>query len=1073
MPGKDPITQFGDLAALQAHTTEVVKLVTQISDAVKSVPEIALAYKNSSGSADLKKNTEDLVAVNKQLQDSMQKIVAMEAEIQALRTRGAATGKAQTDEQIRASVASRAETKARTDAIKAEGDAYRQLALEYNKAAAEAKRLQAVALKTGLKEDAEAAKLATTAALSMNVALKSIEKSVGDTRRNVGNYKDALRELERQLNATRHSMGVLAGYGDSAGGEMASLRLRANALTQEIARLKEESAMAGHAIGGEGGMLGSLKDFGKELLNQAAMFIGIYQAFEFFKTSITEFVHAQQEASKLNNILHNIGRQDAFDRLTEKADRMADKFKTIKSEDLVGVFDKLIVYGKLTENQINDLTPVIIDFAAQTGQSVEEATSVIIKAMEGNTRGLKEFGINIKKGGSEAENLKKIMTELKPRVEGAAQAFGETTAGEIKKTEVAIDEIKKKIGKELEPVIRTALQLLSQSLQGLETLFSRVAKAYKQMFESDKEIEADLVKEAVEKNKQTNENLGKFYVAGDKFSTQTKEQQAKLIKVYEANAKNSQDILTYLMAKGDKTGVYSNSINEFANQVERWRVAAAEAKRIMDDGVLGVGDDKKGKLDFTDYEEGFRQLREELEKWQAEAKGSLDAYTNEWRALWEKYHEAQQKISDTRDKDLQKVLENEEKEIITVKQGAAIQIKIEEDTEKALRYARDAYEANAAALVEKHRAELAAKQKARDEAELNEAIEHHKRMAKVMSDDADTHFREQVTVAKNNADADPSFGNLKKLAAAERDQKIRNQVKLLQEQKITQAEFDSDMEAANNEYLHKIGDAWARQIEKYGGMAVKAFGLVDGLEKAAAERAINNIQRQIDANNRLKEVETARISNSTLSETQKAAALITLDAKVAANNEALQRKQRDEKIKEAAFDKAKAILQITVSTAKAVAEALPNIPLSIIAAATGAAELAIAVAAPLPKYAAGTEHSKEGWALTDERGPEGYITPRGEAFVGNNQPTMRFLEEGTKIIPHEKLREYHSLQLMPRAQHDRQLERKLDKLNSTMERMEDIGREQVSATRRNKPIPHRETPDASPEFWARIYNACN
>jgi hypothetical protein len=65
----------------------------------------------------------------------------------------------------------------------------------------------------------------------------------------------------------------------------------------------------------------------------------------------------------------------------------------------------------------------------------------------------------------------------------------------------------------------------------------------------------------------------------------------------------------------------------------------------------------------------------------------------------------------------------------------------------------------------------------------------------------------------------------------------------------------------------------------------------------------------------------------------------------------------------------------------------------------GAAQLARAIAVPLPKYEKGTQSAKEGWAITDEKGPELYIEPGGKTFMGSDKgPVTRYLKAGTKVI---------------------------------------------------------------------------
>ena len=79
------------------------------------------------------------------------------------------------------------------------------------------------------------------------------------------------------------------------------------------------------------------------------------------------------------------------------------------------------------------------------------------------------------------------------------------------------------------------------------------------------------------------------------------------------------------------------------------------------------------------------------------------------------------------------------------------------------------------------------------------------------------------------------------------------------------------------------------KIEQGIEYAKEAEEVVAGFVRARYENELNAIQKNIDANNKAKEKETASIQNSTLSIQEKAAAQINLDAKVAASNEALQR----------------------------------------------------------------------------------------------------------------------------------------------------------------------------------------
>lgn len=61
------------------------------------------------------------------------------------------------------------------------------------------------------------------------------------------------------------------------------------------------------------------------------------------------------------------------------------------------------------------------------------------------------------------------------------------------------------------------------------------------------------------------------------------------------------------------------------------------------------------------------------------------------------------------------------------------------------------------------------------------------------------------------------------------------------------------------------------------------------------------------------------------------------------------------KQKQARIDKAVAIFQAVINTARAIVEALPNIPLAIIVGALGAAQIALIAAQPIPQFAEGAD----------------------------------------------------------------------------------------------------------------------
>lgn len=201
-------------------------------------------------------------------------------------------------------------------------------------------------------------------------------------------------------------------------------------------------------------------------------------ALEFLKGSVSEAQEAEEALGRFSNTLDNIGRNDALERLMAKADEMQKRFKYIDNDDVIGVFEKLITYGKLTERQINDLTPVIINFAAKQKISLSESSSVVIKALEGNAKALKEYGINVKEGSDVTERMGILMNELAPKVDGAADAFGKTFKGQLEIARQEIRDTQEEIGQGLLPILAKLMKYTSIAVKGLVEMGGFLKKVF-------------------------------------------------------------------------------------------------------------------------------------------------------------------------------------------------------------------------------------------------------------------------------------------------------------------------------------------------------------------------------------------------------------------------------------------------------------------------------------------------------------------------------------------------------------------------------------------------------------------
>lgn len=205
--------------------------------------------------------------------------------------------------------------------------------------------------------------------------------------------------------------------------------------------------------------------------------------------------------------------------------------------------------------------------------------------------------------------------------------------------------------------------------------------------------------------------------------------------------------------------------------------------------------------------------------------------------------------------------------------------------------------------------------------------------------------------------------------------------------------------------------------EKLKQLGAEAFDAAVFFIDASFAKKQQEVDSDLRANERKKESDINYINASTLSQEEKIQRIAEANLVANAKEEQLERKKVELQRRQALYDRGITIAKITMDTASAVIAMLKTgpqgIPLSIAAGVTGALQLAKAISAPLPKYELGVDNAPGGLAITDEKGPEGYIESDGKTFIGSNKgPTLRYVKPGTKIIPHDELMKMTTYSMM-------------------------------------------------------------
>jgi hypothetical protein len=223
--------------------------------------------------------------------------------------------------------------------------------------------------------------------------------------------------------------------------------------------------------------------------------------------------------------------------------------------------------------------------------------------------------------------------------------------------------------------------------------------------------------------------------------------------------------------------------------------------------------------------------------------------------------------------------------------------------------------------------------------------------------------------------------------------------------------------AAADKLKQSIAEAEAAIANLGSGSGSKLPGLIGALTKAKdivqtfgqllVQSADIGITKQLNKLDDLKTAEQDRyqkqldfINATTLSEQDKAAKVTLLNAQHEAQQEVFRERERQYQNKKAAFEKAATIANIIANTALGVVKAIPNPFLIALAAATGAIELAIAIATPVPHYKLGTKDHIGGLAIVGDGGKnEIAVTPSGEILQTPNVPTVVDMPKHTVVYP--------------------------------------------------------------------------
>lgn len=104
----------------------------------------------------------------------------------------------------------------------------------------------------------------------------------------------------------------------------------------------------------------------------------------------------------------------------------------------------------------DELQKATIDFAARTKTDIPAAYEIVAKAINGNVRGLQQYGIKLEEGLTKSERVARIQEILKQKYDGSAEAIAKAT-GSTALFSAAVGNAEKELGKRFAPAFDAAV----------------------------------------------------------------------------------------------------------------------------------------------------------------------------------------------------------------------------------------------------------------------------------------------------------------------------------------------------------------------------------------------------------------------------------------------------------------------------------------------------------------------------------------------------------------------------------------------------------------------------------------
>lgn len=275
---------------------------------------------------------------------------------------------------------------------------------------------------------------------------------------------------------------------------------------------------------------------------------------------------------------------------------------------------------------------------------------------------------------------------------------------------------------------------------------------------------------------------------------------------------------------------------------------------------------------------------------------------------------------------------------------------------------------------------------------IKDREKYNKEMLRLQEDFALESLQIQIDTLRNNLDLLPYDERIKAEKELTKLLGQQEDIRLRQEQETAKLRAKAEEEV----YSLKIN------------LAQEAVKALISIGNSLFERQIQNIEAEIEANQEEYDAKVKTIDalaeKDIITKEEAEARKRAAEEETSRKNKELEKKKAELQTRQAKFQKSTDIIQTISATALAIMTAYKQLgafaaPAAALIAATGAVQLATIIAQPIPKYAHGTDNHPGGLAIVGDGGRSEAVLVGDKAYITPDKPTLLSLPAGAEVVP--------------------------------------------------------------------------